>query len=222
MIDQDDSTPPAKPRRGLPAAVLSELKPAVRAHYAVHEGRNRRLLREDPKFSPWIGYDVGKNGETGDKRLDRLFKEVVREAALAKRLRPHALPPPSRPEAETLSGTAERVLAGGSPVLGYAELQASLRGNRQWIEQALMDCVQAGRLDDALKCNRALLSIVTASTDLTEKFNAAMNSAELQQRVLAAAFESHAGDLEKAKGLADAIDQIFTECTGLSARGEGQ
>lgn len=222
MIDQDDDTPPAKPKRGIPAAALSKLKPAVKAHFAVHEGRNRRLLREDPKFSPWIGYDVGKSGETGDKRLDRLFQEVEREAALAKRLRSHALPNPSRPEAETSADPLGRVLAGGSPVVGFAELQASLRSRRQWIERAMNGCLEVGQLDDALKLSREHRAIIRDSAALAASFNAAMKSAELQKRLLAAAFESHAGDDAKAQALAGAIDQIFDEFTGLSARGEGQ
>lgn len=223
MIDYNDKQASAKPERGIPAAVRQKLKEAIRAHLKEHGSRrNRHLLREHPELSSWIGADVGSNGETGDKRLDRLVKEVKAELARAKRGVPPVLKPSSTPDAQARTDPLAGVLAGGEPVLGYAELQARLRGRLVLIEEVMEGCVEAGQVNDLLKLSREHRAIVSASATLAGKFNAAMKSAEVQKRLLAAAFESHAGDPKKAQAFAATIDQIFNDFTGLSARGEGQ
>jgi len=225
MIDQDDDTPPAKPKRGIPAAVLSKLKPAVKAHFAVHGSRkDRHLLREDPKFSPWIGYDVGKNGETGDKRLDRLFEEAKRDTARAQRRPPGGGALLLADQAKVPLHPRDQVLAASAPVIGHAELQARLRRRLATIEDALDSCSAEGVLlerRDFIQLSQEYRAIVRDSANLARSYHADMRSAELQRRLLEAAFAALGGDQEKAEGLAAAFDQIFDECTGLSARGEG-
>jgi hypothetical protein len=83
MTEPDTNEPLPAPGRGIPAFVRDKLKQAVREKLAEHGPRRcRPLLREDPEFSAWIGKTVGKNGETGDKRLDRLIAEVKAEQAI--------------------------------------------------------------------------------------------------------------------------------------------
>lgn len=221
MTEPDDRIQRVKVGRGVPAPVQLEVKAAIKIHFKQHGRRKRRsLLREDPRFSPWIGYDVGKNGQTGKKALDRLVAEVDQEVAAARRRGPLSLIVSSvssvAPEGEGPEDTLAQVMAGGAPALSFAELQDDLRSDRALIKQAMQDCADGELL---IKLSRECRAIARDSAALLATFNAAMKSQKLQKRLLAAAFESHAGDGERAAALADAFDQIFIEFTGLSATG---
>jgi hypothetical protein len=226
MTEHDDNTPPDTPSHGSWAAARPRVKKSVKAHFDEYGSRKcRALLREDPELSPWIGKAVGNNGETGKKRLERLFREVEAEAARAKKHSLRASMAPPRQDIEDPSDPLRQFLAGGSAVVGYAELQAHLRDQRDLMYRAMVACLDEGGLKTfglLIRLGQECRAIDRESASLTKSYHADMSSAELQQRLIRAAFESHAGDPEKQRALIDAFDEIFSECSGLSARGGGK
>ena len=231
MTEQADNRPTTKPARGIPTRVQLKLKSAIRALLEEHGSRRfRHHLREDPEFSPWVGYDVGRGGETGDKRLDRLVAEVKKEIAAAKRRgRLGAAPATAvavRPIGQREGSTTPAQVLGGSPsaALGHEEIERLASRCLPELDAAMAACHDETGLvdiDGYVKLARERRATLMTLADLSQRFQSQRNSNAFLTAIWDRIAQEFRDEPERGRTFFADMNTIAAALSGLPLTGGG-
>ena len=210
----------------MPGAVRLELDREIIRHRSQHRSRFYDMLRDDPRFAPWIG---SQRGCAGEKRLDRYIADLCRHqpkkmctcaAAGASTRRAvagaslDAVEEPWKPQLD--------VLAGGGAAVSYEELQAGLR-KRLELNELMTDACrnEFGEVTEKsllMKLTAQYLALTAASPSLTKSLHRDLNSEPFIGRALARILQA-APDLppEEIETLRAGLSRDFLESNGLGA-----
>lgn len=227
MIAQDPTSKPRKPNVRIPYEVRLELKHEIAAHLRLHGSAHYDRLREDPRFSPYIGAQLG---ETGDKRLDRLIAEVRRTVPSARRQRGPA-EPAQNAAAEGLGGqgalpssapviiSPSAMISGAAPVqVAIDQLQGLVQRRLPELERAIGACMNdLGELVDHkfyLKLVQEQRATVQAVATLTDRLQAQLGSARFISGLMGLV-DRLAGTPEGREVARNEVRALAAECGGL-------
>jgi hypothetical protein len=225
----DPELPTAAPKWArMPGAVRLKLDQAIAEHLRVHRSRFYDLLRDDPRFAPWIGTHLGARGE---KRLDRAIAEVrrVQKQKMARKAAPVAGPADDADDFAPLDpprGPAQRLATAGAAALSYEEFQERSGKRLRQLGRLIDDIVdEDGKPTDPrlfaqlLKQEQALQA---ESVQLSKSYYADLNTKDVMQGVLARLAVELAANPERAPSLMHDINDVFRRANGLAAiKGNG-
>jgi hypothetical protein len=210
----------------MPGAVRLELDREIIRHRSQHRSRYYDLLRNDPRFAPWIG---SHRGCAGEKRLDRYIADLRKNqpkkmsaSAAARAAAAAAGAGESADAVEELRTPRADVLAGGGAAVSYEELQVGLRKRLRLNELMTDQCInEFGEVTDKpllVKLTAQYLVITAASPSLTKSLHHDLNSEPFVGRALARILQA-APDLppEEIEALRAGLRRDFLEANGLGA-----
>ena len=227
MTADSQSPPESAPKWSrMPGAVRLELDREIIRHRSQHQSRFYDVLRDDPRFAPWIG---PQRGCAGEKRLDRYIADLCKHQP--RKMSACAAAGGSAPRAgvgaildvvEEPSPPGLDVLAGGGAAVTYEELQAGLR-KRLKLNELMTDACrnEFGEVTDKsslIKLTAQYLALTAASPSLTKSLHRDLSSAPFIGRALARILEA-APDLpaEEVEALRAGLSRDFLESNGLGA-----
>jgi chorismate mutase len=230
MNAEDPAPAAAEKWARIPGEVRKKLRKAIEAHLRSYGSRHYDRLRDDPEFAPFIGTH---RGEAGDKRLDRLIRDVkstLPSLRRSSRVFDDVADDPSahgrgRQESErttSVPASTAQILAGTrAAIVGYAQVQHLLEQHLPILDRAIADlhnelgeCTDDSKLAVLLRERRATVKDMAA---LAAQSLATLASSACLERVFERLAAEHPDDPERTRALLGDINDIMRECGGLPA-----
>lgn len=196
----------------MPAALRLELESAVAAHIKQHErGRHYGLLRDDPRFSPWIGPHLGHRGE---KYLDRVVARVLESQERVRRLKRR----PAAPGTDSKPALGREL--GDAGAVRFSDLMGDLSEQRSALKAEQAACYDGDGdmkdLDRWLIIAAEVRAVDKATLEVSKQYQATLKPAEVRAAINQRIAQELAGDPERARRLADDLNAIIRQHTGLN------
>lgn len=212
----------------MPSDARHALSEAIFEQVELYGKPQHRMLREDDRFSPWIGMHTGGNG---DKKLDRFIAKLRKtQPKKMTRVRGARGAPADGTVREHSEGLRHdgrvghgpfsvEFTAAGAGVISSDELHQRLRRSLALLERAMEGCFnEDGELKDAAlfaTLDQRFLSTVDKCMRLTERLNDAIENPALHKLLLAAAVNAVAP--ERRGEVEDQMNALIRDYSGMTA-----